>query len=97
MSGSISFFPSFPDGGTSIHVLAPATDGDHQVRILWFDPVGDVVPEVTYHAVGNNNPIEVGNTPGATGHPYHGRWGVVVCYESGGLTEAIGAVRIQVF
>lgn len=49
----------------SINVAAPAVDSSHQVRFLWVDPSGVVVPEAVDHRVGNGGRLVTGLTPGA--------------------------------
>ena len=80
----------------SIHGNAPPTDANHFVRVLWFAPDGNAVPEATTVLKGNNQAVEVGLTPGGSSKPLAGNWGFVACYESGGLSTGVGYATFTV-
>jgi hypothetical protein len=86
---------------TSVHVNLPAIDSGHQVRTLFFDPTGRLIPEATdVHLGTGGGPYTVGFTAGTSSSSAPiGNWKAVACFESlsTGFTDAIGSVSYEVF
>jgi len=99
VSGQISCLYNAPSPFTSQNCYAPPPDATHQIRMNFYDPNGNVVPEAQDRRTSptappfNGSQMVTGLTTGASSHPYTGSWSFLVCYESGGLTDAIGVVR----
>ncbi len=82
--------------GENVHVHAPAADPTFQVRNLWFDPTGVVIPEGTSLIAGTGSPIEIGLTPSQFSSQPIGTWRVYSCYERNGVSEVVGTVAFTV-
>jgi len=95
--GPLLSAPASPSLASPVQLTPPASTASYQVRILWFDPAGRVVPEAIVVLPGNSPAVQQQMlTIGASSHPFSGEWGAVACYERGGVTEHIAYVRFIV-
>ena len=78
-----------------VQLNPPGSVALYKVRVLWFDPNGQVVPDAIAVVHGNRLAAEQPTLTIST-NPIPGEWGAVACYERGGVTEHIAYGRFVV-